>query len=32
MLESRTKAQMTQTQAYFPIKTSVNHFDLAVGP
>jgi len=30
--ESRSKAQKTQTRALFPMKTSVKHFGLAVGP
>ena len=31
-LESRSKAQKTQTRAYFPMKTSAKHIGLAVGP
>jgi len=31
-LESRSKAQKTRTQTYFPMKTSAKHFGLAVGP
>jgi len=32
MLESQSKAQKTRTQAYFPIKTSLKCFGLAVEP
>jgi len=32
MLESRSKVQKTQTQAYFPMKTLAKHSGLAVGP
>jgi len=32
MLESRSKAQKTRTWAKFPMKSSVKHFGLAVGP
>jgi len=32
MLESRSKARKTRTQAKFPIKALVKHFGLVVGP
>ena len=31
MLESRSKAQKTQTRVWIPMKTSAKHFGLAVG-
>jgi len=32
MLESRPKAEKTQTRAKFPMKTLAKHFGPAVGP